>query len=187
MWSSWPWVRTTARNPARRASAYEKSGMSWSIPGSSSSGNMRPQSIAIRSSPDSTSIMLRPISPRPPRGIRRTTGSTELLLCKRRLGRRGPAPRRPAARTAPDGVVIVPSGPSPPKFRGRPPTRGNGRDVRGKAPPGGTVTLEGGLSLETRDQIVGLAVELGPLAGGDGLAGDELPAERIHERAVPPP
>src|SRR5439155_6265058 len=96
-----------------------------------------------------------------------------------------PAPRRPAARTAPDGVVIVPSGPSPPKFRGRPPTRGNGRHVRGKAPPGGTVTLEGGLSLETRDQIVGLAVELGPLAGGDGLAGDELLAERIAERAVP--
>src|SRR2546426_12776732 len=40
---------------------------------------MSPQSTAIRSSPDSTSIMLRPISPRPPRGIRRTRGSIELL------------------------------------------------------------------------------------------------------------
>src|SRR5437763_9444484 len=49
------------------------------MPGSSSSGNMSPQSTAIRSSPDSTSIMLRPISPRPPRGIRRTRGSIELL------------------------------------------------------------------------------------------------------------
>src|SRR5512134_2485647 len=33
---------------------------------------MSPQSTAIRSSSDSTSIMLSPISPRPPRGIRRT-------------------------------------------------------------------------------------------------------------------
>src|SRR2546430_2264936 len=40
---------------------------------------MSPQSIASKSSPDSISIMLRPISPRPPRGISRTTGSTKLL------------------------------------------------------------------------------------------------------------
>src|SRR5215813_15337738 len=56
------------------------------MPGNSSSGNMRPQSTAIKSSPDSISIMLRPISPRPPSGISRTTGSTELL--SRRLRRR---------------------------------------------------------------------------------------------------
>src|SRR5882762_6465420 len=159
--------------------------MTWSMPGSSSSGNMRPQSIAIRSSPDSTSIMLRPISPRPPGGIKRTTGSTELLYVSGASSGGAPAPRRPAARTAPDGVVIVPSGPSPPKFRGRPTTRENGRNVRGG---GGRwrerVRLEGRLGLETRDQIMRLAVELGPLAGRDGLAGDEPLAERVHERAV---
>src|SRR5438132_1054107 len=49
--------------------------MTWSIPGISSSGNIRPQSIAMTSSAHSTSIMLRPISPSPPRGIRRTAGS----------------------------------------------------------------------------------------------------------------
>src|SRR5262245_22039638 len=36
---------------------------------------MRPQSTARRSSPDSSSIMLRPISPRPPSGRMRTEGS----------------------------------------------------------------------------------------------------------------
>src|SRR5438132_1390032 len=49
--------------------------MTWSIPGISSSGNMRPQSIAMTWSAYSTSIMLRPISPSPPSGIRRTAGS----------------------------------------------------------------------------------------------------------------
>src|ERR1700752_270726 len=46
------------------------------MPGSSSSGNIRPQSTATTSSPDSTSIMFKPISPSPPRGMRRTDGST---------------------------------------------------------------------------------------------------------------
>src|SRR5512145_2654627 len=36
---------------------------------------MSPQSTAITSSPDSRSIMLRPISPRPPRGMTRMVGS----------------------------------------------------------------------------------------------------------------
>src|SRR3989304_6337999 len=41
----------------------------------SSSGDTSPQSMAIRSSPDSRSIMFRPISPSPPRGMTRTVGS----------------------------------------------------------------------------------------------------------------
>src|SRR3990172_3148647 len=53
------------------------------MPGSSSSGNMSPQSTAMRSSPDSTSIMLRPISPSPPRGISRTEGSTKTPFATR--------------------------------------------------------------------------------------------------------
>src|SRR5437867_11230874 len=61
------------------------------MPGNSSaSGNMSPQSTAMRSSPDSTSIMLRPISPSPPRGISRTVGSLraprELLSVERLHG-----------------------------------------------------------------------------------------------------
>src|SRR5262245_13805286 len=45
------------------------------MPGISSSGKSRPQSTAMTSSPDSRSIMLSPISPSPPRGIRRSAGS----------------------------------------------------------------------------------------------------------------
>src|SRR5258706_10831758 len=46
------------------------------MPGiSSGSGNISPQSMAISPSPDSTSIMLSPISPSPPSGISRTAGS----------------------------------------------------------------------------------------------------------------
>src|SRR5262245_16180953 len=45
------------------------------MPSISSSGNSSPQSTATRSSPDSMSIMLSPISPRPPSGMRRTAGA----------------------------------------------------------------------------------------------------------------
>src|ERR1041384_228728 len=45
---------------------------------------MSPQSTAMRSSPDSTSIMFRPISPRPPRGINRTRGSIKVLSTQER-------------------------------------------------------------------------------------------------------
>ena len=58
-------------SPPRLASAYEKSG-SRSRSGHVVAGNINPQSTAMRSSPDSISIMLSPISPRPPRGMRRS-------------------------------------------------------------------------------------------------------------------
>src|SRR5262245_6863091 len=50
------------------------------MPGISSSGNSSPQSTARTSSPDSSSIMLRPISPSPPSGIRRTAGSAGVSM-----------------------------------------------------------------------------------------------------------
>src|SRR5215813_3420393 len=42
---------------------------------------MSPQSTATRSSPDSRSIMLSPISPRPPSGIRRMVGTQTPFEC----------------------------------------------------------------------------------------------------------
>src|SRR3989304_10136846 len=48
------------------------SGMTRSTPSISSSGNMRPASTMVRSSPSSKTIMFLPISPRPPRGITRS-------------------------------------------------------------------------------------------------------------------
>src|SRR5439155_19479024 len=44
-------------------------GMTRSIPKRSTPGNMRPQSMAIDAPPHSRSIMLRPNSPMPPRGM----------------------------------------------------------------------------------------------------------------------
>src|SRR3990170_578361 len=61
-----------ARSLARRSSIYETSGMTRSTPSISSSGNMRPASTMMRSSPSSKTIMFLPISPRPPRGITRS-------------------------------------------------------------------------------------------------------------------
>src|SRR3990170_3251379 len=46
--------------------------MTRSTPSISSSGNMRPASTMMRSSPSSKAIMFLPISPRPPRGITRS-------------------------------------------------------------------------------------------------------------------
>src|SRR3972149_11541674 len=46
--------------------------MTRSTPSISSSGNMRPASTRMRSSPSSTTIMFLPISPRPPRGMTRS-------------------------------------------------------------------------------------------------------------------
>src|SRR3989337_2882296 len=46
--------------------------MTRSTPSLSSSGNMRPASTMMRSSPSSKTIMFLPISPRPPRGITRS-------------------------------------------------------------------------------------------------------------------
>src|SRR5438874_5016887 len=63
------------------------SGSTRSTPSISSSGNMRPASITTMFSSYSSAIMLRPISPRPPRGMARNLGCLakkgELLL---RLG-----------------------------------------------------------------------------------------------------
>src|SRR5215510_10768320 len=170
MWSSWPWVRTTARKLSRRASAYEKSGMTWSIPGNSSSGNMRPQSTAIKSSPDSISIMLRPISPRPPRGISRTTGSTG-LLSRRRANRttRPQIPRHFAERRAGESggqlceMLAL-------RFDDQMASCG-ARSERSRG-------------LEAGDELVRVAGEVAADGSRDRLAGDELLAERVHVRPV---
>ena len=69
---------TGLKNPQTRSAKNHRS-IYRSIRPAHQMPTMRPQSTAITSSPDSISIMLRPISPRPPRGISRTTGSTELL------------------------------------------------------------------------------------------------------------
>src|SRR4029453_18934888 len=45
------------------------SGITRSIPSKSAPGNMRPQSMAMAASPYSRSIMLRPNSPNPPKGM----------------------------------------------------------------------------------------------------------------------
>src|ERR1700716_2102823 len=69
------------------------SGMTMSMPGICSSGNMRPESTSTMSSPCSMTIMFLPISPTPPSGMTRTGLAKErhLLGCLlRRLGcRRG--------------------------------------------------------------------------------------------------
>src|SRR3989337_831805 len=48
------------------------SGITRSTPSISASGNMRPTSTTMRSSPYSKTIMLFPISPSPPRGMTRS-------------------------------------------------------------------------------------------------------------------
>src|SRR5689334_5792381 len=47
---------------------YEKSGITWSTPGISSSGNFRPQSTSTRSPSYSKTTAFLPNSPSPPRG-----------------------------------------------------------------------------------------------------------------------
>src|SRR2546428_9234096 len=112
------------------------------MPGiSSGSGNISPQSMAISSSPDSTSIMLSPISPSPPSGISRTAGSlagggdsTTLLfgLSVHRSIRAFWARTFPAAREA-------------------------------------ALPLERGFALQASHQGVRMAQELGALGSRDGL------------------
>src|SRR3954471_7830047 len=67
MWSSWPWVRTIASTRSRFSRRYSKSGSTMSIPGISVWGNESPASITSRRSSRSTTAMLRPTSPTPPR------------------------------------------------------------------------------------------------------------------------
>src|SRR5262245_12860450 len=192
---------------------------------------MRPQSIAIRSSPESISIMLRPISPSPPRGISRTAGSRAGIagsksvlslrnphpstgfpmpeVSGRRAGVRGEggALARPETRYAPHlyaqsqshgkrlrlrrpaEATVSGRAPRPrpahrqfgPTLRTRPPGRFGRERERRESLGGG---LEGGFGLEAVNERPGVLQECGALVRRNGLAGNELLAERIHERAV---
>src|SRR3954454_21754584 len=71
MWSSCPWVRTTATTSSSRSAMAVKSGRMRSTPGWLSSGNSTPQSMTSSRPWYSSTAMLRPTSPRPPRAITR--------------------------------------------------------------------------------------------------------------------
>ncbi len=72
IWSSCAWVITMASMRPNRSSRLEKSGRTRSTPGWSGSGNSTPQSTTSRRPRCSKTVMLRPISPRPPRPTRRS-------------------------------------------------------------------------------------------------------------------
>ncbi len=72
MWSSCPWVSTTATMSSRRSRIEVKSGRITSTPGWVSSGNSTPQSTMSSLPACSKTVMLRPISPRPPRATTRS-------------------------------------------------------------------------------------------------------------------
>ncbi len=71
MWSSWPWVSTSASTSSSRSRIAAKSGRIRSTPGWWSSGNSTPQSTISRRPSYSKTVMLRPTSPRPPSGMTR--------------------------------------------------------------------------------------------------------------------
>src|SRR5665648_200847 len=71
MWSSCPWVSTMATTSSSRSRIEVKSGRITSIPGWWSSGKRTPQSTTSSLPWYSKTVMLRPISPRPPRGVTR--------------------------------------------------------------------------------------------------------------------
>ncbi|CAM5663085.1 hypothetical protein SCANM63S_03428 [Streptomyces canarius] len=75
MWSSWPWVSTTATMSSSRSRIEVKSGRITSTPGWVSSGNSTPQSTISSLPACSKTVMLRPISPRPPRAMTRSPPS----------------------------------------------------------------------------------------------------------------
>src|SRR3954453_2330346 len=75
MWSSCPCVRTTATMSPRRCSMTPKSGRIRSTPGCSASGKRTPQSMTSSLPSNSTTAMLRPISPSPPRAMTRSPPS----------------------------------------------------------------------------------------------------------------
>src|SRR3954463_1547881 len=75
MWSSWPWVSTIATTSSIRSRIEVKSGRMTSMPGWCSSGNSTPQSTTSSLPACSKTVMLRPISPRPPRAITRSPPS----------------------------------------------------------------------------------------------------------------
>src|SRR6478736_6806335 len=71
MWSSWPWVSTSASTASRRSRMGSKSGRIRSTPGWWSSGNSTPQSTSSSRPSYSKAVMLRPTSPSPPSGMTR--------------------------------------------------------------------------------------------------------------------
>src|ERR1035437_6638820 len=71
MWSSCPWVRSTARSRSSLVRRKEMSGRITSTPGVSSSGKARPAPIPPTPLPASSSARFLPISPTPPRGMNR--------------------------------------------------------------------------------------------------------------------
>ena len=72
VWSSWPWVRTTASTASAFSRRYDRSGRTRSMPGMSGSGNMIPQSSTTIRPSSSMHAQFRPISPSPPRKMTRT-------------------------------------------------------------------------------------------------------------------
>ena len=69
MWSSWPWVSTSASTLSSRSRIGSKSGRIRSTPGWWSSGNSTPQSTISSRPSYSKTVMFRPTSPRPPSGM----------------------------------------------------------------------------------------------------------------------
>src|SRR5713101_7651037 len=156
------------------------------MPGiSSASGNMRPQSMAIRSSPDSMSIMLRPISPSPPRGIRRTEGSTKTPFVTAASSYHPPRglPKFPGQ---PRHDHDDPQAHADPAHRSPSPREACSGRARAevRAGAGGGAALKGCLRLELADHRVGSLEEPPALGGADRLARDEPLAQGVHELSV---
>src|SRR6266542_1033236 len=94
MWSSCPWVRTTASSESYRRRRNSKSGSTRSMPGMPSCGNDRPQSMTRIRPSISRQAMFRPISPRPPRNASRVPGCGDACMP-------GPTAPEPGSGTAP--------------------------------------------------------------------------------------
>ncbi len=75
MWSSWPWVSTSASTASSRSRIGSKSGRIRSTPGWWSSGKRTPQSTMSSRPAYSKTVMLRPTSPSPPSGMTRSPPS----------------------------------------------------------------------------------------------------------------
>ena len=98
MWSSCPWVSTMPRMLPTRSCSHAMSGITRSTPSISCSGNISPVSMTTMSSPQLSAIMLRPISPRPPSGIKRELCRARCVGQKRSICRHRRLPRPCAAR-----------------------------------------------------------------------------------------
>ena len=112
MWSSWPWVSTTASTASSRSRIQSKSGRIRSTPGWFSSGKSTPQSTTSSRPSYSKTVMLRPTSPSPPSAVTRRpprasgpgtdSSGCGWLMRAGHAGRRGPpgAQRSPRRRRA---------------------------------------------------------------------------------------